>query len=134
MFLSDLSIRRPVLATMIILAFVSLGVFSYRRLAVDLWPKVEFPFVTITTTYPGASPEAVEREVTKKIEEAENSVEGVKKIFSYSNEGYSQVFLQFNLNVKVMDAVADVRAKMDGIRQDLPKDIDPPVIARFDPN
>jgi HAE1 family hydrophobic/amphiphilic exporter-1 len=133
MFLSDLSIRRPVLATMMIVALVTLGIFSYRRLAVDLWPKVDFPFVSITTNYTGASPEAVEREVTKKIEESVNSVEGVKRIFSYSNEGFSQVFIEFQLNTHIMDAVADVRSKMDGIRQDLPKDIDPPVIARFDP-
>ncbi|HTO89808.1 MAG TPA: efflux RND transporter permease subunit, partial [Candidatus Sulfotelmatobacter sp.] len=133
MFLSDLSIRRPVLATMLIVALVTLGIFSYRRLAVDLWPKVDFPFVSITTNYSGASPEAVEREVTKKIEESVNSVEGVKRIFSYSNEGFSQVFIEFQLNTHIMDAVADVRSKMDGIRQDLPKDIDPPVIARFDP-
>ena len=133
MFLSNLSIQRPVLATMAIVALVALGLFSYRRLSVDLWPEVEFPFVTISTTYPGASPEAVEREVTKEIEEAVNSVEGVKKVFSYSNEGFSQVFIEFRLQTHIMDAMADVRSKMDAIRQDLPKDIDPPVIARFDP-
>jgi len=132
-FLSNLSIRRPVLATMMVLSLVTLGIFSYRRLSVDLWPKVEFPFVSITTEYPGASPEAVEREVTKKIEESVNSVEGVKRIFSYSNEGFSQVFIEFQLNTKIMDDVADVRAKMDAIRRDLPNDIDPPVIGRFDP-
>ena len=133
MFLSDLSIKRPVLATMMIVAMVALGIFSYRRLAVDLWPKVDFPFINISTTYPGASPEAVEREVTKKIEEAVNSVEGVKKVISYSNEGFSQVLIEFRLQTKVMDAMADVRSKMDAIRHDLPNDIDPPVIARFDP-
>ena len=133
MFLSDLSIKRPVLATMMIVAMVALGLFSYRRLGVDLWPKVDFPFINISTTYPGASPEAVEREVTKKIEEAVNSVEGVKKVISYSNEGFSQVLVEFRLQTKVMDAMADVRSKMDAIRQDLPHDIDPPVIARFDP-
>ncbi len=133
MFLSDLSIKRPVLATMMITAMVALGIFSYPRLSVDLWPKVDFPFINISTTYPGASPEAVEREVTKKIEEAVNSVEGVKKVISYSNEGFSQVLIEFRLQTKVMDAMADVRSKMDAIRQDLPKDIDPPVIARFDP-
>jgi HAE1 family hydrophobic/amphiphilic exporter-1 len=100
---------------------------------VDLWPEVEFPFISISTTYSGASPEAVEREVTKRIEEAVNSVEGVKKVFSYSNEGFSQVFIEFQLKTHIMDAMADVRSKMDAIRQDLPKDIDPPVIARFDP-
>ena len=109
MFLSDLSIRRPVLATMMIVALVTLGIFGYRRLAVDQWPKVDFPFVSITTRYTGASPEAVERDVTKKIEEAVNSVEGVKKITSISNEGFSQIYIEFHLNTKVMDAVSDVR-------------------------
>jgi HAE1 family hydrophobic/amphiphilic exporter-1 len=132
-FLSDLSIKRPVLATMMVLALVVLGVFSYRRLNVDLFPNVEFPFVAVTTEYPGASPEVVEREVTKRIEREVNSIEGVKRVFSYSNEGFSQVFIEFRLKTKIMDATADVRSKIDAIRNDLPKDIDPPVIARFDP-
>jgi len=131
MFLSDLSIKRPVLATMMILALVVLGLFSYRRLAIDQWPDVELPFVGIQTRYPGASPEAVEREVTKKIEEEINSVEGIKQVQSVSTEGYSAIFIQFELGVQVMDALADVRAKVDGIRQDLPRDIDPPVISRY---
>ncbi len=131
MFLSDLSIKRPVLSTMMILALVVLGLFSFRRLGIDLFPNVEFPFVGIQTNYPGASPEAVEREVTKKIEEAVNSVEGVKEITSTSAEGYSLIFIQFRLNAKVQDALADVRAKVDGIRLDLPKEIDPPVISRY---
>src|SRR5512143_523494 len=121
MFLSDLSIKRPVLATMLILALVTLGLFSYQRLAIDLWPNVELPFVGIETRYPGASPEAVEREVTKKIEEEVNSVEGIKEMQSISSEGYSRIFIQFHLGVNVMDALADVRAKVDGIRQDLPR-------------
>uniref|UniRef100_A0A832HZT0 Efflux RND transporter permease subunit n=1 Tax=Eiseniibacteriota bacterium TaxID=2212470 RepID=A0A832HZT0_UNCEI len=133
MFLSDLSIKKPVLATMMILTLVVLGIFSYRRLAVDQWPEVEFPFTAITTEWPGASPESVEREVTRVIEEEVNSVEGVKRIFSFSNEGYSQVFIEFELDTRIMDAVSDVRAKIDGIRRELPDDIEPPVIARFDP-
>ncbi len=131
MFLSDLSIKRPVLATMAILALITLGITSYRRLAIDQWPNVELPFVGIQTYYPGASPEAVEREVTKKVEEAVNSTEGIKTIQSVSTEGYSAIFIQFKLGVKVMDALADVRSKVDGIRQDLPKEIDPPVISRY---
>jgi HAE1 family hydrophobic/amphiphilic exporter-1 len=133
-FLSDLSIKRPVLATMMVAALVVLGVFSYRRLNVDLFPDVEFPFVAIQTEYPGASPEVVEREVTKKIEREVNSINGVKRVFSYSNEGFSQVFIEFRLKTKIMDATADVRAKIDAIRRDLPDDIEPPVISRFDPS
>lgn len=134
MFLSDLSIRRPVFATMMMLALVVLGLFSYRRLSIDLFPNVEFPVLVIQTKYSGASPESVERDVTKKIEEAVNPVSGVKEISSTSTEGFSTIVVQFNLGTKIMDAQADVRAKIDAIRQDLPKDIDPPVISRSDPS
>src|SRR5262245_17279665 len=134
MFLSDLSIKRPVFATMMIMALVVLGLFSYRRLSIDAFPDVEFPFLIVQTRYPGASPESVEREVTKKIEEAVNPVQGVKLVNSTSTEGFSMIFIQFNLGTKVKDAQADVRSKIDGIRLDLPKDIDPPVISRADPS
>ena len=133
MFLSELSIKRPVLTTMMMAALVVLGLFSYRRLSIDLWPEVEFPFVVIQTQYAGASPEAVEREVTKQIEEAVNPVEGVKKIQSTSTEGFSTIFVEFELGTDVMNAQADVRAKIDAVRQDLPRELDPPVISRFDP-
>ena len=133
MFLSDLSIKRPVLATMMIMALVVLGVFSYRRLSIDLFPDVEFPFLVIQTRYPGASPESVERDVTKKIEETVNPVEGVKQVQSTSTEGFSSIFVQFELGTKIMDAQADVRAKIDAIRLELPRDIDPPIISRADP-
>jgi HAE1 family hydrophobic/amphiphilic exporter-1 len=133
MFLSDLSIKRPVFATMMILALVVLGLFSYRRLSIDLFPDVEFPFLVVQTRYAGASPESVERDVTRPIEEAVNPVPGVKKIWSTSTEGFSQIFVQFELGTDIMDAQADVRAKLDGIRLELPTDIDPPVISRADP-
>ena len=95
MFLSDLSIKRPVFATMMIMALVVLGMFSYRRLNIDLFPNVEFPFLVIQTRYPGASPEAVEREVTKLVEEQINTVEGIKQVQSTSTEGFSTIFVQF---------------------------------------
>jgi len=133
-FLSNLSIKRPVFATMMILALVVLGLFSYRRLNIDQFPDVEFPLLVIQTRYTGASPESVEREVTKKIEEQVNTVEGVKQIQSTSTEGFSTIVVLFNLGTKIMDAQADVRAKIDAIRQDLPEDIDPPVIARANPS
>ena len=134
MFLSDLSIKRPVFASMMMLALVVLGLFSYRRLNIDQFPDVEFPFLVVQTRYAGASPESVEREVTKKIEESVNTVEGVKRIQSTSTEGFSTIFVLFNLGTKLMDAQADVRAKIDAIRQDLPTDIDPPVISRANPS
>src|SRR5437773_561728 len=119
---------------MMIMALVVLGLFSYRRLGIDQFPDVEFPFLVIQTRYIGASPESVEREVTKKIEEQVNTVEGLKQIQSTSTEGFSTIIVQFNLGTKIMNAQADVRAKIDAIRQDLPKDIDPPVISRANPS
>jgi HAE1 family hydrophobic/amphiphilic exporter-1 len=133
-FLSDLSIKRPVFATMMILALVVLGLFSYRRLNIDQFPDVDFPLLVIQTRYAGASPESVEREVTKKIEEQVNTVQGIKRIQSTSTEGFSTIVVLFNLGTKIMDAQADVRSKIDAIRQDLPKDIDPPVISRANPS
>jgi HAE1 family hydrophobic/amphiphilic exporter-1 len=132
MFLSNLSIKRPVFATMMMLALIVLGLFSLRRLKLDDMPDVELPFVMIQVRYPGASTEAVERDVTKKIEEAVNPIEGVDRMESSSLEGFSTIFIQFTLQTKVMNAQADVRSALDAIRGDLPVEIDPPVVSRFD--
>src|SRR5437660_1296085 len=109
MFLSNLSIRRPVFTTMVMTAFVVLGFFAYRRLNIDEFPNVDLPFVTVTTSWPGAGPESVETDVSKKIEEALNPVSGVKQVMSQSLEGVSSVVVVFNLNVKAVDAANDVR-------------------------
>ena len=132
MFLSDLSIRRPVFAAVIMLTLVTLGVFSYRRLGLDFFPNVEIPVIIITTTYPGASPETVEREVTKRIEEAVNPIAGVKHVTSSSLEGVSFVMAQFQLEVRVNEAVQEARAKINAVRGDLPGAIEEPVIQKFD--
>jgi HAE1 family hydrophobic/amphiphilic exporter-1 len=133
MFLSDVSIKRPVFATMLMLALVTLGLFSYRRLAIDEWPDVSFPFIAVQTVYPGASPETVERDVTRRIEEAVNPISGVKNLTSTSLEGLSTIFIEFELNVDEMDAQQDVRAKIETIRDVLPEEIDNPLVMRFDP-
>ena len=98
MWFTRISIANPVLATMVMLAFVVLGLFAVNRLKVDQFPNVEFPFVVVSTEYPGASPEVVEIEVTRKIEEASNTVAGINQIFSRSYEGMSVVIVQFNLD------------------------------------
>ena len=103
MFLSNLSIKRPVFATVMILALVTLGAFSFRRLAIDMMPDVEIPVLSITTEFPGASPETVEREVTKRIEEAVNPISGVKHVQSVSREGLSSVIVEFQLEVRIND-------------------------------
>ncbi len=132
MFLSDLSIKRPVFATVLMLALVTLGVFSYRRLAIDMMPDVEIPFLSIVTQYPGASPETVEREVSKRIEQAVNPISGVKHVFSTSREGLSVVYVEFNLEVKINDVAQDARSKISAIRNDLPAGIEEPVIQKLD--
>ena len=133
MVLSDLSIRRPVFITMIMLAFVVLGAFALRRLSIDEFPNVDLPIITVTTTWAGAGPESVESDVSKKIEEALNTVPGVKQISSQSLEGVSSVVIQFNLNVKINDAANDVREKLARIKPDLPTDAKDPLIERLDP-
>ncbi|MFZ5984913.1 MAG: efflux RND transporter permease subunit [Acidobacteriota bacterium] len=132
MFLSNLSIKRPVFASVLMLVLVTLGLFSYRRLAIDLFPDVEFPILSIVTEYPGASPETVEREVTKLIEEAVNPIPGVKHIYSTSREGLSSVMVEFELHVKINEASQDARAKINAIRNDLPEAMKEPVIQKLD--
>lgn len=132
MFLSDLSIKRPVFATVLMLALVTLGSFSYRRLAIDMFPDIEIPVLSIVTQFPGASPETVEREVTRKLEQAVNPISGVKHVFSTSREGLSTVVVEFNLEVKINDAAQDARSKISAIRNLLPKGIEEPVIQKLD--
>jgi HAE1 family hydrophobic/amphiphilic exporter-1 len=133
MFLSDLSIKQPVFATMMMVALAVLGLVSYTQLNVDQWPDVEFPVVTVTTVYPGAAPEAVEREVTKKVEEAINTIEGIRHVESVSQEGLSNIVLMLRLEVKAQDAAQDVRGKVAAIRAELPREIEEPIIQRLDP-
>jgi HAE1 family hydrophobic/amphiphilic exporter-1 len=134
MFLSNLSIKQPVFATMMMAALAVLGLSSYRALKVDLFPDVEFPVVTVTTRYEGASPETVERDVTKRVEEAVNTVEGVRHIESISQEGLSNIVVQFNVGVPTLNASQDIRGKVAAIRGDLPREIDEPIIQRIDPS
>jgi HAE1 family hydrophobic/amphiphilic exporter-1 len=133
MFLSDLSIKQPVLATMMMAALAVLGLSSYQALKVDLFPDVEFPVVTLTTRYEGASPETVERDVTKKIEEAVNTVEGVRHIESTSQEGLSSIVVNFNIGVPTLNASQDIRGKVAAIRGELPREIQEPIVLRIDP-
>ena len=134
MILSNTSIKRPIFATVMVLALVILGIFSYRRLSVEMFPNVEFPIVSVVTTFVGASPETVEREVSKRIEEAVNQIAGVKHVFSTSREGVSTVVIEFRLEEKVNDAAQEVRAKISSVRGTLPTSIDEPIIQKLDFN
>jgi HAE1 family hydrophobic/amphiphilic exporter-1 len=134
MILSDLSIKRPIFATVLVLVLVTLGTFSYRRLSVEMFPNVEFPLVSVVTIYPGASPETVERELSKRIEDSVNQLAGVKHVFSTSREGVSTVMVQFQLEQKVNDCAQEVRAKIGSIRGNLPQGIEEPIIQKLDFN
>ena len=134
MFLSDVSIKRPVFATMMMLALVVLGVVSYQRLAIDEYPDVTYPTINVSVTYPGASPEVIMRQVSKPLEEALNTVQGIKEINSSSSQGRSNVRVTFHLGVDIGIAQQDVQAKVSRIRRSLPPNIDDPTIQHFDPN
>lgn len=134
MWLADTSVKRPVFATMAIMALVVLGVVSYPEIGVDLFPKVDFPLVNIHTQLKGASPEVIDVDITDKIEGAVNTINGVKSITSSSTEGDSRVTVEFVLERNIDLAVQDVREKVALIRNKLPKDIDEPRIAKVDPD
>ncbi len=129
--LAEVCIRRPVFATMLILFLVVMGLDSYRKLGVDFFPKVEFPIVTIRTTLRGAAPEEVESQVTKRIEEAVNTVSGIDDLNSVSAEGVSLVSIQFVLSKDADVAAQEVRDKVAQIVSTLPEDADPPVVDKI---
>src|SRR5689334_20355897 len=114
MILSDISIKRPVFTTMVIVGLMTLGMLSFRSIGVDLFPDVAFPIVTVSTVYPGAGPEEIEQQVTKEIEEAVSSVNGVDEVRSYSRDSLSTVVIQFKLEADVKVAATDVREKIAG--------------------
>jgi len=128
--LAEICVRRPVFATMLILALVVMGLAAYRNLGVDLFPKVEFPTVNITTTLRGAAPEEVESQVTKRIEEAVNTLSGIDDLRSISSEGLSLVFVTFVLDKDPNVAAQEVRDKVTMVLRDMPRDTDPPVIEK----
>jgi HAE1 family hydrophobic/amphiphilic exporter-1 len=132
MWISDVSIKRPVFATMVIASFMVLGIVSMTRLGIDLFPDVSFPFVNVSVVYPGASPEEVETLVTKPIEDAVAGINGVKRIESRSTESFARVGLELRLEVDAQAAAAEVREKVAAIRDKLPKEIEDPTIVRFD--
>ena len=134
MILSDLSIKRPIFAAVMMLTLVTLGLFSYKRLGVEMFPNVEFPVISIVTAFPGASPETLEREVSRRIEESVNQIAGVKHVFSTSRQGVSTVTVQFQLEQRVNDCAQEVRAKISSIRGVLPQGIQEPIIQKLDFN
>ena len=131
MILAEVSVKRPAFATMMIVALCVFGIIGFKDIGIDLFPEVDFPFVTVTTIQAGTSPEIVETEISDKIEEVILTLDGIKNLRSTSVEGVSQVLVEFELEKDVDIVAQDVRAKVDSIRRDLPSDIDPPLVEKF---
>ena len=134
MWFTQVSLKNPVFATMAMLAIVVLGLFSYQRLQVDQFPNIDFPVVVVTAEYPGASPEIIESEVTKKLEEGVNAIAGISALTSRSYEGQSVVIIEFQLHVNGRKAADDVRERVAAIRPSFRAEVKEPRVLRFDPS
>ena len=134
MWFTRVSIANPVFATMMMAALLVLGAFSYSRLPVEQFPDVTFPVVVVQTEYPGASPENVEEEVTRRIEESVNTISGIKTLSSRSYEGLSVVIIEFDLSIDPKLAAQDVREKIALIRSSFRDEIKEPRVSRFNPS
>jgi HAE1 family hydrophobic/amphiphilic exporter-1 len=132
--LAEICVRRPVFTWVLVLSLVVVGLFAYDRLGVDRFPKIDFPFVTISTRLVGAAPEEIETEVTDKIEEAVNTISGIDQLVSISAENVSQVIVQFDLDKNPDVAAQEVRDRVNSVLRDLPRSADPPVIEKIDPD
>jgi len=130
--LAEICVRRPVFATMLILSLTVVGLFSYKSLGVDLFPKIDLPTITVTVVNPGASPQEIETEITDKIEGAVNTVSGIDELRSTSVEGVSQVFITFLLEKSPDIAAQEVRNKVDLIVNDLPVTAEQPIVQKLD--
>jgi HAE1 family hydrophobic/amphiphilic exporter-1 len=134
MKIADVSINRPVFAIMMSLALVTLGVFSYRTLGVDLMPKTDQPTVNINIPLPGASAEEVESSITKRVEENVNTINGIDELRTNSNQGNMNANITFNLERDMEAAVQDVRDKMSQTQSQFPRDTQPPRVTKYDPD
>jgi hydrophobic/amphiphilic exporter-1 (mainly G- bacteria), HAE1 family len=130
--LAEICVRRPVFATMLVLALTVVGAFSFFGLNVDLLPKVDLPMVQVTVVNPGAAPEPVETEITKKIEGAVNTISGIEEVHSSSTEGRAAVAVSFQLDKNGDVAAQEVRDKVALVTGDLPETARPPVVEKFD--
>lgn len=130
--LAEICVRRPVFATMLILSLTVVGLFSYKSLGVDLFPKIDLPTITVTVVNPGASPQEIETEITDKVEGAVNTISGIDELRSTSVEGVSQVFITFLLEKNPDIAAQEVRNKIDLIVNDLPVTAEQPIVQKLD--
>ena len=133
-WLAAISIKRPIFASVIIIALTVIGAFSFTRLGLDRFPKVDFPTVVVTTRLPGAAPEEIETEITDKIEEAVNTISGIDELRSTSSEGVSMVIVAFLLEKDADVAAQEVRDRVNRVLPLLPRNVDQPTVEKFDPD
>ncbi len=131
-WLAEVCVKRPVFATMLILSLVTVGAFSFFSLGVDLFPKIDFPTITVTVINPGASPQEIETEVTEKIEEAVNTISGIDELRSSSVEGIAQIFVQFVLEKDVNVAAQEVENRVQTVIPNLPETAEQPTVQKLD--
>lgn len=134
MFLADASTKRPIAVTCLLIALIALGLNSYRKMPLENIPAVDIPFIAVVTSWFGASPEDIEKDVTKHIEDAVSGITGLKHVESSSMENVSQVILEFNLAVDIDIAAQDVREKIDFVLTKLPEDAERPAIMKININ
>jgi HAE1 family hydrophobic/amphiphilic exporter-1 len=134
MWISDFSIRRPVITVVVMLGLVLFGTFSAMSLDTDEFPEISPPVVVVAIPYPGASPESVEREIVDPIEEGITSIAGIKRVTSSSMDGFAQIIAEFQFGKDVQQATQDIRDKISAIRRDLPPEMEEPILQRWDPN
>lgn len=134
MFLATASVKRPVAMSALLIGLTLLGIYSYFKMGLELMPKLDIPYITIVTVYPGASPEQIETDIAKRIEDKMMTLDGLKHISSTCMENACQTLLEFNLGIDVDIAATDVREKLDLVRPDMPDDVEDPKVLKIDIN
>ncbi|MGR2826938.1 efflux RND transporter permease subunit [Acinetobacter sp. 1124_18A] len=134
MWFTRISVKYPVFTIMMMISLMVLGLASWKRMTVEEFPNIDFPFVVVTTQYAGASPEAVESDITKKLEDQINTISGIKQITSRSSEGFSMIVAEFNLDTSSALAAQDVRDKIAPVSAQFRDEIDTPIVQRYDPS
>ena len=134
MLLSDVSVKRPVFATVMCLLLVAFGLVAYQKLPLREYPDIDPPIVSIETTYPGASASVVDTKITELIEQRISGVEGIKFIESVSRDGESEITVEFNIDRNIDEAANDIRDRVSGLIDNLPDEADPPDIQKVDAN
>ena len=132
MFLSDLSIKRPIMTSMLLIVFLVFGTLAFFSLTLDMFPEIETGFVTVQTIYPGSGPREIETQVTKKIEDAVATISKIDWVRSYSMDSVSIVMLRFDIGKDADIANKEVKDKIDAILNDLPDDAETPIVEKFD--